>query len=118
MDQYINKEDLVMTINEEGIMSGGFSIGSILLKKQLAGANEDSYRLLQNTSIPVGLLYGGKTDKHPELDLLKDFSEVIDTDVYLRLLSDFSLNMNKNKNKKIKRTIRERKDNKKTKKMR
>jgi len=101
MNDYIQESEMVlMTGGDNGdIISGGFDVGSMLLRRQLALPNDDVYKILNDSVIPVGLLYeGGKSLKEDILDNIYT-SELISDDLYTKLLNDFSYSGNISKNK-------------------
>ena len=96
MNEQINVSDMVLMTGGDGeIVSGGFDVGSLLLKNQLTKSNDAVYKTLSNTSIPVGLLYGGVKEMEKE-DILEGLhggisnSQIIDDELYTKLLNDWS----------------------------
>jgi len=121
----LSQDDLVLYSNKDGkLFSGGFNINSIIFNKDLSpifniNTNNPQYGgnvsdLFNNLAIPRGLLYfnniteGGRNtnDEHDENDVIND-------DLYNKLLNlvEFNKNKhsktkdnkNKNKNKKTKK---------------
>lgn len=87
--------DMVLTGGDSGeIMSGGFNVESILLKRQLATTDENVYKSLRNTVIPFGLLHENvNQEKEKSLSsFLTDGleSQIIDDELYSKLLRDYS----------------------------
>jgi hypothetical protein len=96
MNDYIQESEMVlMTGGDNGeIISGGFDVGSMLLRRQLAMPNDDVYKRLNENMIPVGLLYeGGKSSKEDILDSITT-NQLISEDLYTKLLNDFSYSKN------------------------
>ena len=86
----MNANDLVFSTNEDNIMSAGFNINSLLLKKQI-NVN------LENYAIPIGLTYTQK-----EINNNDDgySSKVIETDLYDKLVEFATQPSNKRKSQK------------------
>ena len=91
------------------IMSQGFNVDSLLLKNQFENKDDNVYKHLKNTLIPFGLLYK-KPDK--EKSETKDSflknehpSEMIDENLYSKLLEDYTF---KDKTSRKKKTYRQR----------
>jgi len=109
MSQQLNVSDMVLMTggDDNDIVSGGFSVGSILLKKQLMTSKDKEYLTLKDHIIPLGLLYGvSKTlvDDDDDFSGLSS-SQVIDDDLFTKLLSDWSVSSDIKQNKK-KKTFR------------
>lgn len=87
---------MVLTGGDSGeIMSGGFNVESILLKRQLATTDENVYKSLRNTVIPFGLLHENIINEEKDKSLsnfLTDGleSQIIDDELYSKLLRDYS----------------------------
>ena len=85
----MDSTDLVFSVNEDNIMSAGFNINSLLLKEQLS---------LKNYMVPIGLAY--KNNK--EISEIGDYtSEVINSDLYDKLVDIATQTKNKKSIKNI-----------------
>jgi len=96
----MNPSELVLLLNDDKIISAGFNINSLLLKEQVN---------LKNYMIPVGLAYREENKK----DNATFASNIIDTDLYDKLVD---LATNKPSKPKNKTKINKPKKNTKTKK--
>lgn len=120
----LSPNDLVLYSNSDGKMySGGFNINSIFLNKELSpifnintsstqyGGNNVS-ELFDNLAIPRGLLYlndrieGGNNQRVPNENDESSENDVINDDIYNKLLNSVELKKSKHaktKNKKHKK---------------
>jgi hypothetical protein len=104
----MESNDMIFDIDEE-ITSQGFNVESLLLKNQFENKDDHIYKHLKNTLIPFGLLYK-KSDKEKsekkDSFLKNDHpSEMIDENLYSKLLEDFTF---KEKSSRKKKTYRQR----------
>ena len=87
--------DMVLTGGDSGdIMTGGFNVESILLKRQLATTDENVYKSLKNTIIPFGLLHENVINQEKiSSNFLTDGleSQIINDELYSKLLRDYSV---------------------------
>jgi hypothetical protein len=84
-------QDLVFSVNEDNIMSAGFNINSLLLKEQL-NKNFKDYM------VPIGLAYKKETTENNNNDYT---SEVINSDLYDKLVDIATQTKNKKSRKNI-----------------
>ena len=85
----MDSTDLVFSVNENNIMSAGFNINSLLLKEQLS---------LKNYMVPIGLAY----NNNKEITEIGDYtSEVINSDLYDKLVDMATQTKNKKSRKNI-----------------
>jgi len=119
MNEHINVSEMVLMTGGDGeIVSGGFDVGSLLLKNQLTTSNDAAYKTLIGNSIPFGLLYDMR-DSSVKEDILEGLTEgggisnsqIIDDELYTKLLNDWSFTASsvdtQSKKKKKKKTIRQ-----------
>ena len=103
--KFVQDDDFILYKENGKIMSGGFNVESILLKKNLSPISTFNYNniqsnnvsdLFKNLTIPSGLYFieqkTSSYNKYKYDDDTDDNEEVIENDLYEKLLSVYSIN--------------------------